>query len=48
MAYGANKRSGETLVAPVGEAGQIRSANMKFLRIFFMFAALRLLAEYES
>jgi hypothetical protein len=35
------------LAAPIGEAGRIRSANMKFSRIFFMFAALRLLAEYE-
>ncbi len=34
MAYGANRRSGEPLAAPIGEAGQIRSANMKFSRIF--------------
>ncbi len=34
--------------ALIGEAGQIRGANTKFSRIFFMFAALRLLAEYES
>jgi hypothetical protein len=32
----------------MGEAGQIRSANMEILRIFFLFSALRLLAEYES
>ncbi len=35
MEYGTNRRSGETLAAPIGEAGQIRSANMKFSRIFF-------------
>jgi hypothetical protein len=32
--------SGETLAAPIGEAGQIRSANMKFSRIFFSCCAL--------
>ncbi len=34
MAFGANRRSGGTLAAPIGEAGRIRSANMKFCRIF--------------
>ncbi len=32
MANGANRQSGETFAAPIGEAGQIRSANMKFSR----------------
>jgi hypothetical protein len=31
-----------------GEAGQIRSTNKEFSQIFFIFAALRLLEEYES
>jgi hypothetical protein len=31
----------------IGKAGRIRSANKKFLRIFYV-AALRLLAEHES
>ncbi len=37
MANGANRRSGEMFAAPtrIGEAGRIRSANMKFSRIFF-------------
>ncbi len=35
MACGANRRSGETLAAPIGEAGRIRSANMKLSRNFF-------------
>ncbi len=39
---------GATLLPALkGEAWQIRSANLKFSQIFF-FAALRLLAEYES
>jgi hypothetical protein len=33
--------------APIGKAGQIRSANKKFLQIF-LFAALCLLAENGS
>jgi hypothetical protein len=33
---------------PTGEAQQIRSAKYKVLRIFFLFAALCLLAEYKS
>jgi hypothetical protein len=36
VAYGANRRSGETLAAPIGKAGQICSANMKFLQIFYV------------
>jgi hypothetical protein len=48
VASGAFRRSGRTLAVPIGEAGRIRSANKKFSRIFFIFAALRLLAEYES
>jgi hypothetical protein len=47
VAFSANRRSGGTLAAPIGEARRIRSANSKFSRIFFMFAALRLIAEYE-
>ncbi len=35
MASGANRRNGETLVAPIGKAGRIRSVNMKFSLIFF-------------
>ncbi len=35
MAFGANRRSDGTLAAPIGEARQIRSANTKFLQIFF-------------
>ncbi len=35
-------------LALIGKVGRIRSTNTKFSRIFFMFAALRLLAEYES
>jgi hypothetical protein len=34
--------------APIGEEGQICSANKKFSQIFFIFTALRLLVEYES
>jgi hypothetical protein len=34
VVFGANRRSGETLAAPISEAGRIRSANMKFSRIF--------------
>jgi hypothetical protein len=34
VAYSANSQRRETLAAPIGEAGQIRSANMKFSRIF--------------
>ncbi len=48
VAYGANRRTRETLAPPIGEAGRIRSANMKFSQIFFTFSALCLLAEYES
>jgi hypothetical protein len=33
--------------APIGKVGQICSTNKKFLWIFFIFAALRLLEEYE-
>jgi hypothetical protein len=36
VAYGTNRQSGETLAAPIGEAGQIRSANMKFRRFFYV------------
>ncbi len=36
MAFGANRRSGETLAAPIGEAGRIISANTKFSRIFYV------------
>jgi hypothetical protein len=35
VAYGANRRSGEMLAAPIGKAGQIRRANMKFCTDFF-------------
>ncbi len=34
MAFGANRRSGGMLAAPIGEVRRIRSANMKFSRIF--------------
>ncbi len=40
--------AGGMLAAPIGEAGQILNANTKFSQIFFMFAALCLLAEFES
>jgi hypothetical protein len=36
VAFGANRQSGETLAAPICEAGRIRSANMKFSRIFYV------------
>jgi hypothetical protein len=39
---------GGILGAPIGEAERIHSAKMKFSRIFFMFPALYLLAEYKS
>ncbi len=39
MAYGVNRRSGETLAAPIGEARRIRSANMKFSQIFYVLCA---------
>jgi hypothetical protein len=41
------KEKWEIFTTPIGEAGQIRSANKKF-QGFFLFAAFRLLAEYES
>ncbi len=34
VAFGANRQSGVTLAAPIGEVGLIRSTNMKFSRIF--------------
>jgi hypothetical protein len=45
----ANRRSGETLATPIGEAEQIRSANTKFSRIFlcslhFTFSGVRIAA----
>jgi hypothetical protein len=39
MACGAKRRSGETLAAPIGEAGRICSANMKFSRILLFCCA---------
>ncbi len=36
MAFGANRRSGGMLAAPIGEAPQIRSANMNFSRNFYV------------
>jgi hypothetical protein len=39
-AFCANRQSGGTLAAPIGEAGQIRSANMKFSQIFYVRCAL--------
>jgi hypothetical protein len=35
VVYGTNRQSGEPLAAPIGEAGRICSANMKFSQIFF-------------
>jgi hypothetical protein len=37
-----------TFAVPIGEAGRICSANKKFSQIFLIFAALRLMAEYEK
>jgi hypothetical protein len=40
VAFGANRRSGGKLAAPICEAGRIRRANMKFSQIFYVCCVL--------